>query len=366
MTNRKALAVAAVIAAILLTYRYLERTSYQGGPPENVVPAPSSSGPVPRAPASGRPPQKIAAPAARPAFLVADGRDVYWTTDDGAVGHVLADGGAPPALPDGGVQAERGSPIALDERALYFVAPHDDKQPAALMRLDRESGAVAKVAEEPGGSPPAMAADFTGVYWSTPSRGGARVEEAGGAVKRTAEDGGAPFVLAEGQATPCALGVDEWSVFWVSRATGSVWRVAKNGGGKLVSLAEGQSSAVCAIALDMANVYWIERVDTPGMEASKLKSVPKVGGEARIVAVETRPVSGLAVDDKHAYYLVPADGESAPEEAGLWRVSTHRGADTEFLARDPGAHGAVALDIAFVYWSGRGPAADGAIWRLPK
>lgn len=87
------------------------------------------------------------------------------------------------------------------------------------------------------------------VYW---------VSFEGGTVSRVAITGGsfgAPETVAEGQALPSGIAVDDQHVYWTSRGDGSVWRAAKDGGAA-EELASGQARPG-AIAVDGAAIYWL-------------------------------------------------------------------------------------------------------------
>jgi hypothetical protein len=152
-----------------------------------------------------------------PVSLAADGVDVYWTFR--GLG-----------LNDGGLKRARAS---------------GDEPSKTLVPMQQ--------------NPLAVVLDGDYVYWvnaGTLSVSADKSTIKNGSIKRVEIGGGDPELLANNQAVPYAIAVDQEHVYWTNVGDGRVMRAPKNGG-EAVPLATGQSNPV-AIVVDSEPgfVYW--------------------------------------------------------------------------------------------------------------
>jgi hypothetical protein len=129
--------------------------------------------------------------------------------------------------------------------------------------------------------------------------------------------GGAAQIVAAQQATPLAIVVDTddagnaRAVYWVSFEGGTISRVdiAAGSFGAPVTLAEGQALPG-GIAVDDQYVYWTSRGD------GTVRRAPKDGGAAEELASEQARPGAIAVDGAAIYWLNEGELEMGDNPAG--------------------------------------------------
>jgi len=227
-------------------------------------------------------PETIAAGTGRFFALGTDGSNVYWSNfdaDGGSLWKVTPGGGAATELTTGITEvfglAAAGGHVLFSTFTKRIVGD-----------VGAGGGAPTTLAPESG---PAQCTAFDGTYfyWGLDGRAGGpvveRVPVAGGAVSTVATGGqanvlavdgadlfytdypdglivhvpaagGAPRVLAQGQALPWGIAVDATYVYWANYGDGNVMRVLRAGGAAEV-LAGGQTK-VNSLAKDGASLYF--------------------------------------------------------------------------------------------------------------
>jgi sugar lactone lactonase YvrE len=139
------------------------------------------------------------------------------------------------------------------------------------------------------------------------------------------------------------------TLFWIDRGlevTDSIHAVPAAGGDtKEIYRASPGSAAIEALAADAENVYFTEVWGQSVIHAD-LKSVPRAGGEARVLWSEEGVTLGLAVDDGNVYF-----GASTASVTGVLRVPV-AGGKSELVAASTASPGpsSVAVNSTGVYW----------------
>ncbi|XYH96597.1 hypothetical protein ACMHYB_53945 [Sorangium sp. So ce1128] len=168
-------------------------------------------------------------------------------------------------------------------------------------------------------------------------------------------------VLAGELPLPTFLRMDASGLYWSNQgsgdaADGSVMRLDP-GGGTPVVLAEEQAQPG-PLVLDEATVYFAHRAG--------IASVPKVGGDVTTLASEVHNVTAMAVD-RGTLYWVEAGTPPAFEDGGLFALSLGAAPERVLLATIAGLPSGVALDADHVYVTAAGAGAtDGAIYRVRR
>ena len=142
--------------------------------------------------------------------------------------------------------------------------------------------------------------------------------------------------------------------------TGNVARVPRAGGAVQVL---SQSEAPAAIAIDQANVYWIDKASS----AATLRKVPLAGGTGQQLATGIW-ASSIAVDASYVYASVDDSGGSGT--GSIVKVPVAGGAAVT-LAPAQLNNGPLAIDSTYVYWANLGDGTerhntDGSVMRVPK
>jgi outer membrane protein assembly factor BamB len=142
----------------------------------------------------------------------------------------------------------------------------------------------------------AVATDGANLYWSA----------AGGLYEMPLAGGAATNITPSAQGM--ALAVDGTNVYYAANTTlgSGVVGYVPLGGGSPTVLADGRIGSMMAIAIDDANVYWIEGFGTIGRGA--VAAVPKAGGQAMVLAAALQDPMALAVDTSGIYFANTADG----------------------------------------------------------
>jgi hypothetical protein len=136
-----------------------------------------------------------------------------------------------------------------------------------------------------------LALDTNNLYWVMD-----------GAIYMAPLGGGPPLAIGP-DAT--AIAVDATDVYFVSNDPphfGTVNRVPI-GGGTTTVLASGRPTSLTAVAVDQANVYWIEGGAVVGTsDIGAIAAMPKSGGRVTILASGLTDPQALAVDDSGVYF----------------------------------------------------------------
>jgi hypothetical protein len=241
----------------------------------------------------------IAITSAPPVRLSLTATDVYWTqgpysdagTADRGVGHTSR---TPPVGDAGPVFGPlyvtgQDDPFALsvDTSGVLFTDPmFGAVWTAALTAPANERPLVTDLGAA------GLARDANNVFWSTalPT----------GNVMRAGRDGSNPQTIANNQATPAALAIDDHYVYWTSYdQNGAIYRVPKVGGTPPLEIARDQNRPA-VIAVDDKYVYWGNLGSEAGSNGS-IARAPKGGGKTLVLAVNQKPVD-LAVDDTYVYW----------------------------------------------------------------
>lgn len=218
-----------------------------------------------------------------PSGIVVDDEAIFWgnvgVDPPAGIGGLMRsglDGENPALLAEGVVLA-----LAVDQSHVYWAAG------GRVQRTPRAGGPTTELWNAGvQGAIHALAVDDTHVYTT----------HRGGTVSRVSKSAGEASVLAEGQADPRDLEVDEQAVYWVDFHTqgndGAIRSVPKDGG-PVTTVALGQQMIGTKIAIDDQYVYFV---------AGELLRVPKSGGTPNLLVPDLYNVQGIAVDDVGVYW----------------------------------------------------------------
>lgn len=307
----------------------------------------------------------IAADQFNPWSVRVDATHVYWTNASGPAGlNRLASNtlGSPEVLV---ADADEGD-LFLGTDYVYWAN--------AGLGLIRRLPKVNPTATEPevvgtGVHPIGVVVDDTYVYWT----------EAGddvdggmtGSVSRATKSGTDKLTLASGLPSPWLLTQDADNLYFTSREAGSVFRVAKSGGGAQM-LAPGLNATPGAlqgwgVVVDAANVYW--------RNEGFVRSVAKDAAEYSDAGVDASVT--LSSDEPTARFIAIWGSELAwvsqktQPTLGMVRTLSTTAASTtapETLASGSWSTHGTELDAKFVYWTnwGSSSAATGTVYKLRR
>ena len=130
--------------------------------------------------------------------LAVDASSLYFATFSAPMSilKVSLQGGAIQTLAQ---SAGPGGGIAIDGASVYW------SDGSGLSKVSKTGGSVQKLSSVPAGFVGGIAVDASNVYWTSAST-----------VQRVALDGGPTFTLADNQATPGVIAVDDHSVYWAN------------------------------------------------------------------------------------------------------------------------------------------------------
>jgi hypothetical protein len=263
-----------------------------------------------------------------PVAIALDGTRVFWAE----VGAVRGSNGAVKVL-DGAcgepkVVASGGDPESLVVTARgIFVS---DTIGMAVLEIGEDAGApVPFVAPEP--YPSHLVSDSAALYWIGPTG------------IRTATLAGAQATTLAAETCPEGLATDGVSVFFTDRCeTADAVRAVPSAGGSPTSLAA-DTNGSGAIAIDDANVYWLNA------NGGRLMKVAKAGGAPRAIDSGFVDPTALAVDASGVYIAdLPTTGRGQ-----LVRVPLD-GGPRELLFEGRGEIRAIVLDASHVFWVDQG------------
>jgi hypothetical protein len=201
----------------------------------------------------------------------------------------VADEAPAPALtssPDGGVDPATVLAEGLDgpdllvgdEANLYFTSVRGDR----LWKLPKKGGKPTQLVE---GATRivAIAVDKGAVYWADQ---GASTSD--GTVARVAKSGGPKVVLAAKQAQPGGVAVDDKGVYWGASAGGQVLRAAKVGSAA-APVTVAAALVPLAVAVDGSGIYWT-------CATGQVQRTAKPGAPVVTIAAEELPARALLLD----------------------------------------------------------------------
>lgn len=257
--------------------------------------------------------QKLRLPRHAPTIAV-DEKHVYWLTtgtkaagfQDGTLSRVGKAGGAVEVLVEGlsypvALQARRGK-VYWFTTAMPSAPPAPPGPLAVLWSLPAKGGKPVQVAEAV--SPCGLALDDSHAFWVD------RAEDWG--VWRAPLSGGkATQIVASETTLACSLAVDGSHLYWISKQDDAILRAKKDGKDSSVVAFEPQGLA--ALALDQTRVVSLS-LKTPGMfgEAGSVWSVAKDGGGRPEAVVTDLPgLNSIAADAGKVYFTrwSEVDGE---------------------------------------------------------
>jgi hypothetical protein len=253
-----------------------------------------------------------------PSGLVVDATSVYWLEQDGSVKKVPIGGGSVTAL-----ATNQGHPHALaqDSSNLYWT----DQEGGAVKQIAKGGGAVSTLASGLQ-SPECIAVDGSNVYW---------IENGITSVRKIAKAGG-PIATLTTNATGTALAVNDSGVYYFG-ANQVVYKAGLSGGSAVF---EGLMDMGPVIVLDATQLYFgrtaLHRALLSNGTVTTYTSTPGFAG-------------GLAVDAANLYYVnIPQDAtvqtsqiESVPLGDGAVKV----------IVSASGAGHDLAVDGTSVYWT---------------
>jgi hypothetical protein len=283
--------------------------------------------------------------------------------------------------------------MALDDANVYWTEPLTGR----IMRVAKAGGAPTVVAD---GLPSPGEITFNGgnVYWT---------DSVAGTVNKLDLSGGSPVALASGLLAPLSLAVDGADVyFWTNgdhtlrRLAGSPVVVAS--GLTVLDMALGTGSLYCStidgsilrfpsdggnaeilavsqvtypdsglsdysawgIAVDMTNVYWVDRANWSGLDTARVLSAPVDGGTSTLLCAGCGGAIYITADPSGIYWT----------DSAMGNIMTLRGGRPAILASAQVGPQPIATDDENVYWVNFGPPGlvngsptrGGAVMRVAK
>ena len=159
--------------------------------------------------------------------------------------------------------------------------------------------------------------------------------------------------IGEGLKSPQMIAVGGGFVFAV--AANQVLRVPTSGGPTEIVATEPAGSLVAAVAADAERVYWVYGGSPP-----ELRYAPVMGGEVVTIDTTTAPPFASSMG---ANLALGASGIYWSYDAGIGHAALDGSDAGVFLAFPSGTARTLALDDAFVYWTGEN--AGPGLWRVP-
>jgi hypothetical protein len=187
------------------------------------------------------------------------------------------------------------------------------------------------VATLPAGSKPyGIAVDAVNVYWTN---------SGAGEVMQAKTDGSSPLKLATGEDSPRAVRVAGGFVYWVSYSIVGVLRKVPVGGGAVVDLTPAPASL--DLVVGPSTIWWTREPDD-------IQSVPIAGDPdgGSVGLLTGNPLSnGIALDAANVYWVNRQDGYVKKADFDLTNDTALATGDVPFD---------IAVDATTVYWTEQG------------
>jgi hypothetical protein len=245
-----------------------------------------------------------------------------------------------------------GIPLARNDSAIFWTDQYDSdgKVPAYVRRVSLEGGSPS-ILSSATGSYQGIAADAENVYWT---------DLMNGLILEVPVTGGATTTLASGLRTPHRLAINDSHVYWTNILGRNVMAVAKAGGAPTV-LATMPCLATQDVAADDVNVYWsasgLECSGGSDRNAGVIVKVPVGGGLPTTLATHQAGADSIALDAANVYWVNDNDNEvmRVPKEGG---VPVTLATSAMFLSD-------IAVDSSGVYLAALGMPTTGAVLKVP-
>ena len=271
----------------------------------------------------------------RPLNIAADSQYVYWgDIRTQSIMKVSVEGGAPVGLAP---STTGGAWVAVDSTGNVYWSTS-----GSIMKLANGAGPPTELVSDTHITQLVAGADA--VFWiaDDPTPLSSRVMKIG-------RDGGAPTLLASGQAQANAIAVDAMNAYWSSPANGTVMKVGVSGGDPIQLTASANfSGGLRNLAVDTTSVYWVD-----GLSHVVMKVAIEGGSHDPTVFAPVMAMS-VAADASGVYWADPGGTVFVARDASGARQLGSAGAG-------PGL--GVTLDAKNVYWIATGL---GSIFRAPK
>jgi hypothetical protein len=304
----------------------------------------------------------IAADQYHPWTVRVDATHVYWTNASGPAGvnRISVSTPGPPEVLVG--DADEGD-LFLDADHIYWA----NAGLGLIRRLPKDNPTAAQPQLiGTGARPIGLVVDDTYVYWA--DAGDEADGGMTGSISRATKTGTEKTTLSSGLPKPWILAQDTDNLYFTSRETGSVYRLAKSGGAAQI-LAPGFNATTSyiqgfGVVVDDVNVYW--RND------GFLRSVPKDasyadgGADLSVTLASDEPTARfVAIFGTQLAWVT----QTQPALGMLRTLSTappNAGAET--LATGAWATHGTELDAKFVYWTnwGSSSAPTGTVYKLRR
>jgi hypothetical protein len=206
-----------------------------------------------------------------------------------------------------------GTPIAVDDKNVYWVAQGQVPDEDLVMQTPRAGGMAVTLAH---GSPISIVSDGANVYW-----GDGEMTTTGltGRIVSVPVDGGGITTLASAYVPSCII-ADESAVYWTDH--GGYIGIVPKIGGTATTMMVGGSAQPESIAIDATNIYWTgegvySASKNGGDQVTLLPASTAVGGGCQSLALQGNALFLINSPDPSSFGLstqvatIPATGASA-------------------------------------------------------